>query len=100
MCTLVPSLLCFNSGFASAIITGGILEVAAAFNTSEEVRFTFYVFPSSLHLQSKKWCSLSSSASIKIVNASVCLFVVGFGIGPLFWAPLSESEFSLDAGAG
>ncbi|GAA6029057.1 hypothetical protein JCM8097_001572 [Rhodosporidiobolus ruineniae] len=58
---ILASLLCFNAGFSSAIITGGLPEMANAFSVSNEV-----------------------------INLSVCLFVVGFGLGPLFQSPLSE----------
>ncbi|BGP42271.1 hypothetical protein JCM10450v2_006364 [Rhodotorula kratochvilovae] len=59
--TFLPSLLAFLSGFASAIITGGMPEMAEYFSVSEEV-----------------------------VNLTVCVFVVGFGLGPLILSPLSE----------
>ncbi|GAA6049248.1 hypothetical protein JCM3770_005904 [Rhodotorula araucariae] len=59
--TFLPSLLAFLSGFASAIITGGMPEMAEHFGVSELV-----------------------------VNLTVCVFVVGFGLGPLILSPLSE----------
>ncbi|ORY89010.1 major facilitator superfamily domain-containing protein [Leucosporidium creatinivorum] len=59
--TLLATLLCFDSGFASSIITGGLTPMRQQFNVSADV-----------------------------INLSVCLFVVGFGVGPLFFAPLSE----------
>ncbi|GAA5918219.1 hypothetical protein JCM6882_003014 [Rhodosporidiobolus microsporus] len=58
---LLASLLCFLGGFSSAIITGGLPEMAEHFGVSEIV-----------------------------INLSVCVFVVGFGLGPLFQSPLSE----------
>ncbi|BGP18633.1 hypothetical protein JCM10213_004183 [Rhodosporidiobolus nylandii] len=58
---LLASLLCFLGGFSSAIITGGLPEMARHFGYSDEV-----------------------------INLSVTVFVVGFGLGPLFQSPLSE----------
>ncbi|GAA5856681.1 hypothetical protein JCM8547_005927 [Rhodosporidiobolus lusitaniae] len=58
---LLASLLCFTAGFSSAIVTGGMPEMAAGFHVSEEV-----------------------------INLVVTVFVVGFGLGPLFQSPLSE----------
>lgn len=60
-CTLVVSLTCFVVAFASSVITADIEGVMETFNVSEEV-----------------------------VLLSVSLFVVGFGVGPLVFAPLSE----------
>ncbi|CAK7219796.1 Synaptic vesicle transporter SVOP [Sporothrix bragantina] len=60
-CTLVVSLTCFVVAFASSVITADIAGVAEEFHVSEEV-----------------------------VLLSVSLFVVGFGVGPLVFAPLSE----------
>ncbi|GAA5986139.1 hypothetical protein JCM10908_006426 [Rhodotorula pacifica] len=59
--TLIPTSFCFIAGFASSLITGGIPEQAEYFGVSELV-----------------------------ANLVVCVFVVGFGIGPLILAPLSE----------
>lgn len=67
--TLLATLLCFNSGFASSIITGGLNQTRAEFNVSED-----------------------------LINLTVCLFVVGFGFGPLGFAPASERESSVTAG--
>lgn len=47
--------------FASSAYTGGLSEVIVQFNTSDEV-----------------------------VTLGVSLFVLGFAIGPLIWAPMSE----------
>ncbi|GAA6004061.1 hypothetical protein JCM10207_006538, partial [Rhodosporidiobolus poonsookiae] len=58
---LLASLTCFLGGFSSAIITGGLPEMAEHFGVSNIV-----------------------------INLSVCLFVCGFGLGPLFQSPLSE----------
>ncbi|GAA5823807.1 hypothetical protein JCM11251_003303 [Rhodosporidiobolus azoricus] len=58
---LLASLLCFLGGFSSAVITGGLPEMADHFGCSDLV-----------------------------MNLSVTLFVIGFGIGPLFQSPLSE----------
>ncbi|GAA5878375.1 hypothetical protein JCM1840_001396 [Sporobolomyces johnsonii] len=59
--TILPSTLCFTSGFASAIITGGLHEMAVHFHVGDVV-----------------------------MNLSVTVFVVGFGLGPLVLSPLSE----------
>ncbi|GAA6029059.1 hypothetical protein JCM8097_001573 [Rhodosporidiobolus ruineniae] len=59
--TAIPTLLCFLSGFASSLVTGGIPEMAAHYHVGELV-----------------------------MNLIVCVFVVGFGLGPLVLSPLSE----------
>ncbi|KAK6379070.1 Synaptic vesicle transporter SVOP [Exophiala oligosperma] len=59
--TLTLSWVCFSVAFSSAVITPGILGVAAHFDVSEEVALL-----------------------------TVTLFVMGFGIGPLIFSPLSE----------
>ncbi|GAA5891372.1 hypothetical protein JCM8208_002605 [Rhodotorula glutinis] len=59
--TLLPTLLCFMAGLSSSLITGGLPEMAAHYNVSEEV-----------------------------ITLTVCVFVVGFGLGPLLLSPLSE----------
>lgn len=55
------ALVCFVVAFNSAVITADIASVAEEFNVSEEVALL-----------------------------SISLFVVGFGIGPMAFAPLSE----------
>ncbi|KAL1891042.1 Synaptic vesicle transporter SVOP [Sporothrix stenoceras] len=60
-CTLVVSITCFVVAFASSVITADIIGVEKSFGVSEEV-----------------------------VLLSVSLFVIGFGVGPLVFAPLSE----------
>ncbi len=60
-CTLVVALTCFVVAFASSVITADISGVAEEFDVSEEV-----------------------------VLLTITLFVVGFGVGPLVFAPLSE----------
>ncbi|KAL8278384.1 hypothetical protein RQP46_009276 [Phenoliferia psychrophenolica] len=59
--TCSATLLCFAGGFGSSVITGGLDPVARHFHVSNE-----------------------------IINLSVCVYVIGFGVGPLFFAPLSE----------
>ncbi|KAJ3578214.1 hypothetical protein NPX13_g2354 [Xylaria arbuscula] len=59
--TMVVALTCFVVAFASSVVTPDIEGVAEEFNVSEEVALL-----------------------------SITLFVVGFGIGPLAFAPLSE----------
>lgn len=59
--TLLPTLLCFEAGFASSVITGGIPEMGEHFGVSALV-----------------------------AGLTVCVFVVGFGLGPLLLSPLSE----------
>ncbi|KAK7206828.1 major facilitator superfamily domain-containing protein [Myxozyma melibiosi] len=60
-CTMVVALLCFAVAFGSAVVTGDIIGVQEHFNVSQEV-----------------------------VILTVTLFVIGFGVGPLAFAPLSE----------
>ncbi|KIH93647.1 MFS multidrug transporter [Sporothrix brasiliensis 5110] len=60
-CTMVVAFTCFVVAFASSVITADIAGVQASFGASEEV-----------------------------VLLSISLFVVGFGVGPLVFAPLSE----------
>ncbi|KAG9075878.1 hypothetical protein FS749_012416 [Ceratobasidium sp. UAMH 11750] len=59
--TLLSSALCLSVALGSSIVTGDIPGPAEEFHVSEEV-----------------------------VNLTVTLFVVGFGVGPLVFAPLSE----------
>lgn len=59
--TIIPTMFCFIAGFASSLITGGMPEQAEYFGIGELV-----------------------------MNLVICVFVVGFGLGPLFLAPLSE----------
>ncbi|KAI0087647.1 MFS multidrug transporter [Irpex rosettiformis] len=60
-CTSLISLVCFTVAFCSAVITADIEGVAKEFHVSNEVVFL-----------------------------TITLFVAGFGIGPMFFAPLSE----------
>lgn len=60
-CTMVVALTCFVVAFASAVVTANIPGVAEEFHVSEEVALL-----------------------------SISLFVVGFGVGPMVFAPLSE----------
>ena len=60
-CTTVVALTCFCVAFNSAVITADIVGVSRTFSVSEEVALL-----------------------------PVTLFVVGFGVGPLVFAPLSE----------
>ncbi|OAA58448.1 major facilitator superfamily transporter multidrug resistance [Niveomyces insectorum RCEF 264] len=60
-CTMVVAITCFVVAFASSVITADIIGVTKTFDVSEEV-----------------------------VLLSISLFVVGFGVGPLVFAPLSE----------
>lgn len=60
-CTSVVALTCFVVAFASSVITADIEGVMEEFNVSEEVALV-----------------------------SISLFVVGFGVGPMVFAPLSE----------
>ncbi|GAA5867838.1 hypothetical protein JCM3774_005876 [Rhodotorula dairenensis] len=59
--TIIPTIFCFIAGFASSLITGGLPEQAEYFGIGEIV-----------------------------MNLVVCVFVIGFGVGPLILAPLSE----------
>ncbi|CAN3371637.1 hypothetical protein DIURU_001857 [Diutina rugosa] len=60
--TMVLGLTCFVVALGSAIVTGDLERPAAYFGVSEEV----------------------------IILASVTMFVLGFGFGPLVFAPISE----------
>ncbi|CAG8954335.1 hypothetical protein HYFRA_00005959 [Hymenoscyphus fraxineus] len=60
-CTMVVALTCFAVAFCSSVITADIVGMAEEFNRSEEVALI-----------------------------SISIFVVGFGIGPMVFAPLSE----------
>ncbi|KAG9243243.1 major facilitator superfamily domain-containing protein [Calycina marina] len=60
-CTMVVAVTCFVVAFASSVITSDIIGVEKEFNVSEEVALV-----------------------------SISVFVVGFGLGPMIFAPLSE----------
>lgn len=60
--TLFSSLLCFSVAIGSSMPTGDLTGAAETLGVSEEV-----------------------------INLSVTLFVVGFGVGPMLFAPLSEA---------
>lgn len=60
-CTLVVALTCFVVALASSVITADVAGVANEFDVSEEVALV-----------------------------SISVFVVGFGVGPMVFAPLSE----------
>lgn len=60
-CTLVVAFTCFVVAFCSSVITADIAGVAKEFNVSQEVALL-----------------------------SITVFVVGFGVGPMAFAPLSE----------
>lgn len=61
-CTMTVALTCFAVAFNSAVITSDLTGPAATFNVSQEV-----------------------------VLVTITVFVVGFGVGPVAFAPLSES---------
>lgn len=60
-CTMVVAMTCFVVAFASAVITADIVGVSKEFHVSMELALV-----------------------------SVSVFVVGFGVGPMIFAPLSE----------
>lgn len=60
-CTMVVAITCFVVAFASSVITADIEGVAKEFHVSEEAALV-----------------------------SITVFVVGFGVGPMIFAPLSE----------
>lgn len=60
-CTMVVALTCFVVAFASSVVTANVPGVVEEFGVSEEVALL-----------------------------SISLFVVGFGVGPMVFAPLSE----------
>ncbi|GAB7349413.1 hypothetical protein MBLNU459_g8530t1 [Dothideomycetes sp. NU459] len=61
-CTMTVALTCFAVAFNSAVITSDMVGVQKSFNVSEEVALL-----------------------------TITVFVVGFGLGPVAFAPLSES---------
>jgi hypothetical protein len=60
-CTMIVAITCFVVAFNSAVITADLEGVSKEFNVSEEVSLL-----------------------------TITLFVVGFGVGPMAFAPLSE----------
>ncbi|KAF3056461.1 hypothetical protein GL218_06636 [Daldinia childiae] len=60
-CTMVVAITCFVVAFSSSVVTPDIAGVAEEFGVSDEVALL-----------------------------SITLFVVGFGVGPMIFAPLSE----------
>jgi len=60
-CTMTVALVCFSVAFNSAVITANIAAPAEEYHVSQEVALL-----------------------------SITVYVIGFGIGPLVWAPLSE----------
>ncbi|KAF3761821.1 putative MFS multidrug transporter [Cryphonectria parasitica EP155] len=60
-CTMVVAITCFVVAFASSVITADLVGVEETFNVSEEVALL-----------------------------TITVFVVGFGVGPVVFAPLSE----------
>jgi hypothetical protein len=60
-CTMVVAATCFVVAFCSSVITADVPGVAEQFDVSEEVALL-----------------------------TISLFVVGFGVGPMVFAPLSE----------
>ncbi|KAK3938732.1 major facilitator superfamily domain-containing protein [Diplogelasinospora grovesii] len=60
-CTMVVAITCFVVAFCSSVITADIIGVAEEFHISEEAALV-----------------------------SISVFVVGFGVGPMMFAPLSE----------
>lgn len=60
-CTMVVALTCFVVAFCSAVITADLVGPAETFHVSREVSFL-----------------------------TITVFVVGFGVGPMAFAPLSE----------
>lgn len=60
-CTMAVAITCFCVAFNSAVVTADVAGVVETFDVSEEVALL-----------------------------SVSLFVVGFGVGPMVFAPLSE----------
>lgn len=60
-CTMVVAITCFVVALASSIVTADLIGVEETFDVSEEVALL-----------------------------TITVFVVGFGVGPVFFAPLSE----------
>ncbi|KAL6908839.1 major facilitator superfamily domain-containing protein [Trichoderma evansii] len=60
-CTMVVAATCFVVAFCSSVITADLIGVAKTFNVSMEVSFL-----------------------------TITVFVIGFGVGPMAFAPLSE----------
>lgn len=60
-CTMVVAITCFVVAFASSVVTADLVGVEESFGVSEEVALL-----------------------------TITLFVIGFGVGPVVFAPLSE----------
>lgn len=60
-CTMVVAITCFVVAFASSVVTADLIGVEESFGVSEEVALL-----------------------------TITLFVIGFGVGPVVFAPLSE----------
>lgn len=60
-CTMVVAITCFVVAFASSVVTADLIGVEESFDVSEEVALL-----------------------------TITVFVVGFGVGPVVFAPLSE----------
>lgn len=60
-CTMVVAITCFVVAFASSVVTADLVGVEKSFGVSEEVALL-----------------------------TITLFVIGFGVGPVVFAPLSE----------
>ena len=84
--TLLPTLLCFVAGLSSSLITGGLPEMAEHYSVSEEVIVRPCLPPLPARPSCERRLTLSRSQTL-----TVCVFVVGFGLGPLLLSPLSES---------
>lgn len=83
MITTGASLQCFVGGFASAIVTGGLDPVRLELGCSTEV----------INLSGESnYLRILLFIILLMLVASVTMFVVGFGLGPLLFAPLSESK--------
>jgi MFS family permease len=83
-CTMTVALTCFCVAFNSAVITSDIIGVADTFDVSEEVS----LLPITLFVVS---ILLDISSVLSETEANYTQqFQVGFGVGPMIFAPLSE----------
>lgn len=77
--TLVSAVACFAVAFSSSAYTG---ETALSSD--------YYQHSCSLLIGTMKELVLQFEASNTLITAGVSLYVLGFAVGPLLWAPLSE----------
>ena len=78
-CTMVVAFTCFVVAFNSAVITADLAGVSKEFGVSDEVALLTISVRHPFLVSSATWTNTKQ------------LFVIGFGVGPMVFAPLSES---------